>query len=152
MRTFADEASRWLRFFASCSWADAWTTSSAPTSSRGYLARLAAAFDRIGAPVLPISRRGAVAAPGLVEALSAREQEVLALLAEGRPNQAIADELVITMEPSSVMSATCSKAGCRQPHPGRRPRAAVGPAAVAEPTPLGPGTTRWRQQRPRWRS
>ncbi len=64
---------------------------------RGYLARLAAAFDRIGAPVLPASRRG-LAAPGLVEALSAREQEVLALLAEGRPNQAIADELVISMD------------------------------------------------------
>jgi LuxR family maltose regulon positive regulatory protein len=65
---------------------------------RSYLTRLAAAFDRIGGPILPISRRGAVAAPGLVEALSAREQEVLALLAEGRPNQAIADELVITMD------------------------------------------------------
>jgi LuxR family maltose regulon positive regulatory protein len=65
---------------------------------RGYLTRLAAAFDRIGAPVLPISRRGAVAAPGLVQALSAREQEVLALLAEGRPNQAIADELVISVD------------------------------------------------------
>ena len=65
---------------------------------RTYLARLAAAFDRIGAPVLPISRRGAVAAAGLVEPLSAREHEVLALLAEGLPNQAIADELVITMD------------------------------------------------------
>jgi LuxR family maltose regulon positive regulatory protein len=39
-----------------------------------------------------------VAAPGLVEALSAREQEVLALLAEGQPNEAVADELVITMD------------------------------------------------------
>jgi LuxR family maltose regulon positive regulatory protein len=65
---------------------------------RGYLARLAAAFDRIGAPVLPAPRRGAVAAPGLVEALSAREREVLALLAEGRSNLAIADELVITLD------------------------------------------------------
>jgi LuxR family maltose regulon positive regulatory protein len=65
---------------------------------RGYLTRLAAAFDRIGAPVLAVPRRGAVAAPGLVEALSTREQEVLALMAEGRPNQAIADQLVITMD------------------------------------------------------
>jgi LuxR family maltose regulon positive regulatory protein len=65
---------------------------------RAYLARLAAAFDRIGAPVLPAPRRGAVAAPGLVEALSAREREVLALLAEGRSNLAIADELVITLD------------------------------------------------------
>jgi LuxR family maltose regulon positive regulatory protein len=65
---------------------------------RGYLTRLAAAFERIGIPVLPTSRRGAVAAPGLVEALSAREREVLAMLAEGRPNQAIADQLVITVD------------------------------------------------------
>ena len=65
---------------------------------RAYLTRLAMAFDRTGVPVLPSARRGAMAAPGLVQALSAREQEVLALLAEGRPNQAIADELVITMD------------------------------------------------------
>ena len=65
---------------------------------RSYLTRLAAAFDRIGAPIVPASRRGAVTAPGLVEALSAREREVLALLAEGRSNRAIADELVITLD------------------------------------------------------
>jgi len=37
-------------------------------------------------------------APGLVEPLSARELEVLALLADGRSNQAIAAELVISLD------------------------------------------------------
>ena len=65
---------------------------------RGYLARLAAAFQRRDLPVLPPIRRGAVAVPGLVEPLSAREVEVLELLAAGQPNRAIADELVITLD------------------------------------------------------
>jgi LuxR family maltose regulon positive regulatory protein len=37
-------------------------------------------------------------APGLVEPLSARELEVLALVADGRSNQAIASELVISLD------------------------------------------------------
>jgi ATP/maltotriose-dependent transcriptional regulator MalT len=37
-------------------------------------------------------------APGLVEPLSARELEVLSLLADGRSNQAIASELVISLD------------------------------------------------------
>jgi LuxR family transcriptional regulator, maltose regulon positive regulatory protein len=36
--------------------------------------------------------------PGLVEPLSDRELEVLGLLAAGRPNQAIADELVVALD------------------------------------------------------
>ena len=36
--------------------------------------------------------------PGLVEALSARELEVLVLLATGKPNRAIAEELVVTLD------------------------------------------------------
>jgi LuxR family maltose regulon positive regulatory protein len=63
-----------------------------------YLARLATAFERAGAPVFPAARRGAVMVPGLVEALSARELEVLALLATGKPNRAIADELVVSLD------------------------------------------------------
>jgi LuxR family maltose regulon positive regulatory protein len=65
---------------------------------REFLARLATAFDRQGTPVLPTARPGATTVPGLVEPLSARELEVLALLAAGRPNRAIAGQLFISVD------------------------------------------------------
>ena len=65
---------------------------------REFLRRLASSFDRHGMSVLPTARRGAVAVPGIIEPLSAREREVLALLATGHPNRTIADELVITVD------------------------------------------------------
>jgi LuxR family transcriptional regulator, maltose regulon positive regulatory protein len=65
---------------------------------RGYLARLADAFEQAGLPIrLPTSRGGVVVA-GLVEPLTARELEVLQLLAAGAPNRAIAERLVVTPE------------------------------------------------------
>jgi LuxR family maltose regulon positive regulatory protein len=63
-----------------------------------FLVRLTAAFDRLGTPVVPPARHGAVAVPGLVEPLSAREREVLAHLAAGQPNREIADDLVISLD------------------------------------------------------
>lgn len=65
---------------------------------RGYLTRLAAGFARAGTPILPAARAGAVAVPGLVEPLSARELQVLELVAAGHPNRAIAERLVITLD------------------------------------------------------
>jgi LuxR family maltose regulon positive regulatory protein len=41
-------------------------------------------------------RGNATAVPGIVEPLTSREQEVLGMLAAGRPNQAIASQLVVT--------------------------------------------------------
>ena len=65
---------------------------------RDYLARLVDAFERAGLPVrLPV-RHGGVVVTGLVEPLSARELEVLVLLAAGAPNRAIAEQLVVTLD------------------------------------------------------
>jgi ATP/maltotriose-dependent transcriptional regulator MalT len=61
------------------------------------LARLQRAFN--AAQAMPGPRPGATAVvPGIVEPLTGRELEVLAMLAAGRSNQAIAGELVVTLD------------------------------------------------------
>jgi ATP/maltotriose-dependent transcriptional regulator MalT len=65
---------------------------------REYLARLADAFEQAALPIRPPMRRGGVVVAGLVEPLTARELEVLQLLAAGAPNRAIAQQLVVTPE------------------------------------------------------
>jgi LuxR family transcriptional regulator, maltose regulon positive regulatory protein len=47
---------------------------------------------------LPGTRQRTAAVPGIVEPLTPRELEVLGLLAAGRSNQAIAGQLVITLD------------------------------------------------------
>jgi LuxR family maltose regulon positive regulatory protein len=65
----------------------------------GYLARLNRAFDTATAKSESDPRRGsAQAAAGIVEPLTSRELEVLQMLAGGQSNQAIAGELVITLD------------------------------------------------------
>jgi LuxR family maltose regulon positive regulatory protein len=63
----------------------------------GYLARLSRAFDTATARSDP-RRGGAPAAPGIVEPLTNRELEVLQMLAAGQSNQAIAGQLVVTLD------------------------------------------------------
>jgi LuxR family transcriptional regulator, maltose regulon positive regulatory protein len=65
---------------------------------REYLARLVEAFEQAGLPIRPAVGRGGVVVAGLVEPLTARELEVLQLLAAGAPNRAIAGQLVVTLE------------------------------------------------------
>jgi LuxR family transcriptional regulator, maltose regulon positive regulatory protein len=65
---------------------------------REYLARLVDAFEQAGLPIRPHVGRGGVVVAGLVEPLTARELEVLGLLAAGAPNRAIAGQLVVTPE------------------------------------------------------
>jgi LuxR family maltose regulon positive regulatory protein len=63
----------------------------------GCLAQVLRAFGETHtAP--PPGPRAAAAAPGPVEPLTARELEVLTLLAAGMPNQAIARELVVSVD------------------------------------------------------
>src|SRR6266700_867475 len=63
----------------------------------GYLTRVLRAFG--GKEVVePAGRSTAQAVPGLAEQLTARELEVLALLAAGAPNPRIAGELVVTLD------------------------------------------------------
>ena len=63
-----------------------------------FVTRLVAAFERAGRPIVAPARAGAVAVPGLVEPLSARELQVLELIAAGHPNRIIAERLVITVD------------------------------------------------------
>ena len=62
----------------------------------GYLARLQRTFG--AGPPVPESSRDTAAMPGIVDPLTSRELEVLAMLAAGRSNQAIAGELVVTLD------------------------------------------------------
>ena len=63
----------------------------------GCLARLQRALG--AQDVVPgAGRGGGTAVPGLVEPLTSRELEVLEMLAAGRSNQAIASELVVTLD------------------------------------------------------
>ena len=64
----------------------------------GCLARLQRAFDVGPAGPGPRSGTAPAAVPGLVDQLTSRELEVLTMLAAGKSNQAIAGQLVVTLD------------------------------------------------------
>jgi LuxR family transcriptional regulator, maltose regulon positive regulatory protein len=71
----------------------------AATVPLGFLARLRRAFAAGHDSDGPGPGAAAPAlVPGIIEPLTARELQVLAMLAGGRPNQAIAAELVVTLD------------------------------------------------------
>ena len=94
VRVFADEGAPAAALLGRLVAAQRTETAVARRIPLGCVSRLLRAFDvQRPAPGVP-----AAAVPGMVEQLTARELEVLGLLAAGRSNQAIAAELVITLD------------------------------------------------------
>jgi LuxR family maltose regulon positive regulatory protein len=97
LRVFVDEGAPMATLLGRLLTTPATTQVAAAAVPPVFLDRLLEAFEQAGQAALPRSRRGA-ALPGLVAALSGREVEVLGLLAAGKSNPAIAEELVITLD------------------------------------------------------
>jgi ATP/maltotriose-dependent transcriptional regulator MalT len=99
VRVFADEGVAMARLLGRLAAAQR-TGQAAPAGviSLDYLDRLAPAFQPGSARPAPHPARHTAAVAGPAEALSARELEVLRLLAAGRSNQQIADELVVVRD------------------------------------------------------
>ena len=96
VRVFADEGAPMRALLARLSAAQRDQRSPARGVHAAYLAALLSACGQ--ADAAPPQRRAAAAVPGLVEQLTARELEILALLAAGTPNPRIAEELVVTLD------------------------------------------------------
>jgi LuxR family transcriptional regulator, maltose regulon positive regulatory protein len=94
---FGDEGAPMATLLGKLLTTPATTQAMAAQMPPAFLDRLLEAFEQTGQAVLPRSRRG-TALPGLMVALSAREVEVLQLLAAGRSNPAIAEELVVSLD------------------------------------------------------
>ena len=71
--------------------------------------------------------RAAAVAMGPIEPLTKRELEVLGLIAAGRPNQEIADQLVVTLETVKKHTSPSSTSSARPTAPPPWP----GPASCA---------------------
>jgi LuxR family maltose regulon positive regulatory protein len=96
VRVFADEGAPMRALLGRVIAAQRAEPSTARRMPPGCLARIVQAFDTD--PGVPGSGQLAVpAVPGLVDQLTSRELEVLAMLAAGTPNQVIAEELFVTL-------------------------------------------------------
>ena len=97
VRVFADEGAPMAALLARLVAAQKADHGAASGVPLGCLAKVFSALG--GKPAAAGARRGAAAAvPGLVEQLTARELEVLVLLAAGTPNPRIAEELVVSLD------------------------------------------------------
>ena len=97
VRVFADEGPPMAALLGALVAAQRAEQAAARGVPLGCLARVLRAFG--GKDAMEGSRRGAAAVvPGLVGQLTARELEVLALLAEGAPNPRIAGQLVVSLD------------------------------------------------------
>ncbi len=97
VRVFADEGPPMAALLGALVAAQRAEQAAARGVPLGCLARVLGAFGE--KPAAPGAERGAAAVvPGLVEQLTARELEVLALLAAGTPNPRIAEQLVVTLD------------------------------------------------------
>ena len=97
LRVFVDEGAPMATLLGKLLATPATTQAVAASVPPAFLDRLLEAFEQAGQAALPHARRG-TAVRGLLVALSARELEVLGLLAAGKSNPAIAQELVITLD------------------------------------------------------
>jgi LuxR family transcriptional regulator, maltose regulon positive regulatory protein len=97
LRVFVDEGATMASLLGRLVTTPATTPAVGAQVPPGFLDRLLEAFEQAGQAALPRSRRG-TALPGMVAALSARELEVLGLLAAGKSNPAIAEELVVSLD------------------------------------------------------
>ena len=97
VRVFADEGPPMAALLGALVAAQRAEQAAARAVPLGCLARVLGAFGE--KPAAPGAGRGAAAAvPGLAEQLTARELEVLTLLAEGAPNPRIAGQLVVSLD------------------------------------------------------
>ncbi len=97
VRVFADEGAPMSALLSRLVAAQRADSAAARGVPLGCLARLLRAFGEPPAAA-GARQRAAVAVPGLVEQLTARELEILALLAAGTPNPRIAEQLVVSLD------------------------------------------------------
>ena len=95
MRVFVDNGERMQRLLAALAHQVSAGAQPEPAPSPAYIARLLSAFDRSSAPEAVLTPEKAAAS--MIEPLTARELEVLRLIAEGHSNGEIARKLVITV-------------------------------------------------------
>ncbi len=98
VRVFADEGAPMRALLGRLVAAQRSDRTAAPGVPLGYLGRLLRACGDEATPAASPSRGRGVSIPGLVEALSERELEVLRLLATGKPNREIAGELYVAVD------------------------------------------------------